>query len=213
MKLFSWVLDEKKFLNPYELQRLLALLDKRKKEAMRKHRKTPVRDWFVISLGLHTGLRVREMVELEFRDLNIVSGNSSLIVRNGKCGRKRLVRFSKQFWKILWEFIEWKRKVKEPLETDSPVIFSARGKGKATTRSLQLAFKRNTFKAGIKGHSIHHLRHTYASHLYKASNYNLRLVQKQLGHSSIKTTEVYADVFQPDLDRALEKLYSNITTE
>ena len=42
----------------------------------------------------------------------------------------------------------------------------------------------------------------------KASGYNLRLVQKQLGHSSIRTTEVYADVMEPDTQKALEKLYT-----
>jgi len=44
-------------------------------------------------------------------------------------------------------------------------------------------------------------------HLYKASSYNFRLVQKQLGHASIRTTEVYADVMEPDVEYALERLY------
>jgi len=74
-------------------------------------------------------------------------------------------------------------------------------------RTVQRVFERIAKKAGITGHSFHHLRHTYASHLYRASNYNLRLVQKQLGHSSIKTTQVYADVFDEDLNQALAKLY------
>jgi len=39
------------------------------------------------------------------------------------------------------------------------------------------------------------------------SGYNLRLVQKQLGHSSIHTTEVYADVMEPDIQDALRELY------
>jgi integrase len=46
-------------------------------------------------------------------------------------------------------------------------------------------------------------QNTYACQLYKASTYNLRLVQKQLGHSSIRTTEVYADVMEPDIQDAL----------
>ena len=42
--------------------------------------------------------------------------------------------------------------------------------------------------------------------LYKASGYNLRMVQKQLGHSSITTTTVYSDVLNKDLEDALENL-------
>jgi integrase/recombinase XerD len=69
-------------------------------------------------------------------------------------------------------------------------------------------FKTIAEKTGIvaQHHSIHSLRHTYATNLYKASGYNLRLVQKQLGHSSITTTSVYSDVINKDLDEALENM-------
>jgi len=56
-------------------------------------------------------------------------------------------------------------------------------------------------------YSIHCCRHTYACELYRASGYNLRLVQKQLGHSNSRITEVYADIFHPDTEKSLEKLY------
>ena len=62
-------------------------------------------------------------------------------------------------------------------------------------------------KSGISSHySIHSLRHTYATSLYKASGYNLRLVQKQLGHSSPSITQVYADVMNSDVEEALKNL-------
>jgi len=82
-----------------------------------------------------------------------------------------------------------------------------RNEGHLSRRTIQRVFERLARRAGISGHSFHHLRHTYASHLYRASNYNLRLVQKQLGHASIRTTQIYADVFDEDLKNALERLY------
>ena len=42
--------------------------------------------------------------------------------------------------------------------------------------------------------------------LYRASNYNLRLVQKQLGHRSIQTTQIYADILSEDAVVAVERL-------
>jgi len=62
--------------------------------------------------------------------------------------------------------------------------------------------------AGLSPHySIHLLQHTYPCHQYKASGWNLRLVQKQLGHSSVSTTQGYADVMGLDMLRALERMY------
>ena len=79
-----------------------------------------------------------------------------------------------------------------------------------TKRALQKSYKRSLAKAGItqsRGVGIHSLRHTYASFLLKASKFNLRLVQRQMGHASSKTTEVYAHVFDQDMEKALERLY------
>ena len=46
-----------------------------------------------------------------------------------------------------------------------------------------------------------------ANPLLKASKFNLRLIQRQLGHESSKTTEVYAHVFDQDMEKALGRLY------
>ncbi len=76
-----------------------------------------------------------------------------------------------------------------------------------TRFGIGTVFKTIAKAAGIDSHhSIHSCRHTYATNLYKASGYNLRMVQKQLGHSSITTTSVYSDVINKDLDQALENM-------
>jgi integrase len=68
-------------------------------------------------------------------------------------------------------------------------------------------FKRYAKMAGLpERFTIHSCRHTYASLLYRASRYNLRLVQKQLGHASIRTTQVYADVLSYDALEAVNGL-------
>jgi site-specific recombinase XerD len=207
MNSFSWVLDEGKFLTKKEVRKLRFVVEKRKEEALRKRTKTAIRDWIVINLALFTGLRVKEISDLSHEDLIMDNGNSSLIVRNGKNGKSRVIKFGSELREHLLEYINWKENLGEPCNENDPLIVSSYTNEAMTTRGIQKIFERNAKRAGIKGHSIHHLRHTYASHLYKASKYNLRLVQKQLGHSSIKVTEIYADVLRPDLDRAVRNLY------
>jgi len=89
-----------------------------------------------------------------------------------------------------------------------PLILSSNTGRDMSTRALEKAFKRTAARAGLPSHySIHCLRHTYACELYRASGYNLRLVQKQLGHTHVTTTQVYADVMEPDVQWALDRLY------
>ena len=128
-----------------------------------------------------------------------------LIVQQGKGGKKRAVKINSDFKRVCLWFLEWKKKTDQ--EVNTYLLTSDKGK-KLTKRALQKAFKRCIRKANLPEHySIHSLRHTLGSHLYKASNHNLILVQKQLGHSSVKTTEVYANLMDSDVKEAVEKLY------
>jgi len=71
---------------------------------------------------------------------------------------------------------------------------------------LQKQFKEAIINAGLPDHySIHFCRHTFATYLL-ASTKNLRLVQKQLRHSSPSVTAVYADVTHEDMANAMEKI-------
>jgi site-specific recombinase XerD len=204
----TWQIDEGKFLGETEVKKLRNHLRRRSNDALRNEKKIAIRDWLVIDLGLSTGLRVSEMANLCCGDIWVDDGRASLIVRKGKGGRPRIVKFGAGFKRHLEAYLAWKKRIGENGRPEDPLITSSNSKRKMSTRGLQKIFDRNAERVGIQGHSIHSLRHTYATFLLRASG-NLRLVQKQLGHSSVTITEVYADVMNPDLDRALERLYRN----
>jgi site-specific recombinase XerD len=205
---FNWVLEPSKFLSKEEAKKLLETARGRAEVAFAKMLKVPVRDYLIVDLALSTGLRVMEIAQLDCGDVFIRDAISSLLVRNGKCGKRRLVRFSESLKDHLNEYLSWKQDIGEPTGPSDPLLLSSNTGRHLTTRAIEKAFKRTAIKAGLSAHySIHCLRHTYACQLYKASGYNLRLVQKQLGHSSIHTTEVYADVMEPDIQDALRELY------
>jgi len=206
----NWVLDPGKFLSREEVNRLLETARKKAAAAITRGNKVAVRDYFIVDLALSTGLRVAEIADLKCKDIFLRERFNALLVRNGKGGKKRLVRFNGAFKQHYNEYILWKQTVGEPIGLGDPLFLSSNTGAHLTTRALEKAFKRTAARVGLPSHySIHCLRHTYACELYRASGYNLRLVQKQLGHAHIGTTQVYADVMEPDAQRALERLYTS----
>jgi site-specific recombinase XerD len=209
----TWVLDEGKFLSTKEVLQLEHAVENRLKNSSGAARAVAARDRMILDLALFTGLRVAELAALTCGDILIENGRSSLVVRRGKGGKTRSVRFNGQLKRSMMGYLKWKEEHGEPVDSCTPVLRSARTGEAMTTRAIQKAFKRCASAAGLSPHySIHALRHTYACHLYRASGYNLRLVQKQLGHSHISTTQVYADVMEPDMQRAIERLYGKEPT-
>lgn len=205
---FTWVLDERKYIALENVRKLRKFCEQEKQKAMKSKEFLPVRDWFMIELGLNTGLRVQEMIDLKCGDLLVSVLEASVIVRKGKGKRKRSVWINEPFKKNCQFFLRWKHWYGHSVEDDS-LLFTSERNAPLTKRALQKSFKRIMSQAGLENHySIHCLRHTYATHLLKAGGNNLKLVQTQLGHSSIKVTEVYTSLLRNDVKMALSKLYN-----
>lgn len=204
---FSWTVDETKYLNLEKVRKFRIACQKAKDLAVKENKPTPVRDWFMVELGLFSGLRVEEMTKLRVSDLHIKDEESSLTVCKGKGDKSRTVYLKKAFKNECFLYLKWKQRKGQDISPEVYLLTGPKDR-QLTTRALQKAFKRRLKKAGLESHySIHCLRHTFGSHLYKASKYNLRLVQEQLGHSSIRTTQVYANLMDNDVKEAVKNLY------
>jgi len=196
----QWIISPEKFLSEEGVRRLRRTLRDASALARSKGSQAPVRDQLITELGLGTGLRVSELAHLKVEDLYLKKGQNSLLVRNGKGGKARVVQFGTRLKQLVKQYLEYRK-------SDSAYLFPSQRRRRMTRCGLQQVFKRWARKAGLpRRYSIHSLRHSYAVRLYKASGYNLRLVQKQLGHSSVSTTQVYADVMDSDVDQAVANL-------
>jgi site-specific recombinase XerD len=194
------------FLAPPQVRDLKAYCRLRAEAASPSARGNPVRNWAILHVALDTGLRVSELCALQLRDVILDAGHASLIVRDGKGGKKRGVKVGTSLQEHLAQFIRWKQTSREPIAAGDPLFASSRG-GPLTRTAVYRIFRNCADAVSIpKRFSIHSCRHTYASMLYRASGYNLRLVQKQLGHRSIQTTQIYADVLDEDAVVAVENL-------
>ncbi len=196
----NWIITPDKYLTKEETKRLWNTCHEGATIAKSKGIQAPVRDALIIELALGSGLRVSEMANLKVEDLYLKRGQGSIHVKNGKGGKNRVVDIGSNLKKRILEFLNYRT-------MDSQYLFPSERGEKMTRSGIQQVFKKWAKKAGLPSHySIHSLRHTYATNLYKASGYNLRLVQIQLGHSSPSITQVYASVMNTDVEEALKNL-------
>mgnify|MGYP005632575353 FL=1 len=197
----QWIITPDKYLNDEEEKAIRKTAKNLSIIARSKGNQIDVRNYLIIEVALGTGLRVSELSNLKIEDLHLGKGQNTLIVRNGKGGKDRVIGFNSKLKSLILEYLDYR-------ESSSQYLFHSERGEKMTRFGIGRVFKNIAEKTSVVAphHSIHSLRHTYATNLYKASGYNLRLVQKQLGHSSITTTSVYSDVINKDLDEALENM-------
>jgi len=201
-----WLIDESKCLNSHEVIKIRQTAERLKLKGLKTQRFTLIRNWFMIELSIHAGLRVNEMAHLQNGDL-LIEGSRSSIVVIGKGQKRRSVWISSYFREICHTYFQLKQQFGFSLKPNAYILPNLKDE-RISKRSLQKMFKAIARQANLAPHySIHCMRHTYATFLLKASNYNYRFVQQQLGHASIKTTQIYATVLETDGRNALEKMY------
>lgn len=182
----EWELTPEKYLNAEELSRLLRKAEELYVIGEAKRRKSFVRDWMIIHTAVFTGLRRAEICNLRVADLRIANGQSHLIVRTRKGGKtNQIVHLGHDYKRTLKKYLHWKMQNGE-LNPESYLLRTARTE-KFSVSGLWLRWKLHCPK------KLHSARHTFATMTYQATK-DLRLLQKQLSHSRITTTQIYADV-------------------
>ena len=152
----------------------------------------------VIETFLHTGFRRDELIHLTWADVDFKNRVLSVQAKDSwhpKDYETRHIPMTPRLLEVLREI---------PKGDDSYVFKNGGGKS-LDADVLSHDLLRLTRACGIKNASAHTLRHTFASHLVM-SHVDLYTVQKLLGHSSIKTTEIYAHLAPDYLKAAMEKL-------
>ncbi len=194
MKSTTYNIDREKILDHEQREKLIKTSRDKAELDLLHGRETWVKRYMLIDLALFTGLRVAEITNLTIGDINLKAKDPYLIVRKGKRGKKRDVYLDKELVRHIKAFINWKKKtMREEVDDESPLFTGREGKHCAVI-TLMKSFKRAIEDSNLPLHfSIHSARHTYATFLLHATN-NLRYVQKQLGHSKISMTALYADV-------------------
>lgn len=145
---------------------------------------TAWRDRLVLELLYGGGLRVSELVGLNYGAIDFGTGSARVL---GKGRKERICPLGAVAMAVLQKFRDEFAPNPKP---SAPVLITERH-DRLTVRAVQLIVKRYLALADLPMDlSPHKLRHSYATHLLN-SGADLRAVQELLGHANLATTQIY----------------------
>ena len=151
-----------------------------------------VRDRLIIEMLYATGVRVSELVNIKYDDIDF---NNRRIRVCGKGNKERIVYYGEYAEEVLKEYIATHNKNKENY------LFTNSKGDKITDRGIRYIMDRLSVKVHVTPHV---LRHTFATDMLN-NGCDIKVVQELLGHSSLRTTEVYTHV----TNERLKEVYYN----
>jgi len=150
----------------------------------------PVRDKAILELFYSTGIRLGELLGLNYGDVNF---NRLTIRVFGKGAKERIVPFGKKAEQAIQCYLRRRRSDFSRIDLEDALFISSRDRRisrptvqKMVTRMLQTI-------SGQKHLSPHVLRHSFASHLLDRGA-DLNAVKDLLGHNSLSTTQLYTHI-------------------
>ena len=160
--------------------------------------KNEKRDTCIITLFLNCGLRLSELVAINFKD---IKGDVLNVI--GKGDKERSIYLNESCRKALKEYIAVRPK---DVKDHDALFISERGT-RIGRRTVEMMVKKYITLAGLdpKKYSPHKLRHTAATLMHKYGGVDIRSLQQILGHESVSTTEIYTHVDSEQVKEALEK--------
>lgn len=168
---------------------------------------TGLRDKILLSFMYATGARAQEICDLRVCDLRI-DATSTSVALTGKGSKTRQVGISRKLAETVQNYIKYKH-IEKHLERH---IFSSQTHERMTISCVEGIYKKyvtmaktenpNLFLAG--SYPPHSMRHSTACHLLEAG-VDIVTIKNILGHVSVQTTQIYAEMSQDAVDKNLKE--------
>ena len=159
------------------------------------------RDYALFELIYSSGMRISEAVGLDVSSWRREEKAISVI---GKRNKERIVFVGDIAFEAVEEYLmDIRPRLLSKKNQKEPALFLNRRGGRLTRQAAHLRFQECTSRLGLEA-TIHTLRHSFASHMIK-NGADIRSVQEMLGHSDIKTTQIYTQLDTSTLLEAYDK--------
>ncbi len=160
------------------------------------------RNFAIITLFLNCGMRLSELININIKDIDFDNNKLNVI---GKGNKERTIYLNNACITAIKKYL-----MERPNEgikyMAKDALFLSEQKRRISNRTVQYIVKSELKKAGldINKYSVHKLRHTAATLMYKYGNVDIRALQELLGHESIATTQIYTHVDNDQIRSAVE---------
>ena len=186
------------FLSEKKIYEVIDKIDLSKKNEFIK-----MRDKAIIMLFFTSGLRLEEMTNLIFRDIDFANNSIKIF---GKGGKERFSKFD-NFTKDL--IIRYLKKIKKYPLLKSNIhnnLFVDKDNKSLTRDNIQYIVMNNLKGLSLSSFGPHTLRHSFATHLLN-KGVGISAIQSLLGHSKLSSTQIYTHVSLNKLQDTINKAH------
>lgn len=158
------------------------------------------RDRCILTLFLNCGMRLAELVSINISD--VLYNNATLRIL-GKGNKERIVYLNQACLDSINRYLEVRPK---DGVVDRSALFLSNRKTRISPKTVQAMVKKYLDKIGLTGpgYSVHKLRHTAATLMYRYGDVDIRVLQDILGHANLGTTEIYTHTSSSQMENAIQ---------
>lgn len=167
-----------KYLTLDESKKLLSVISGKNKE----------RDFAIITLFLNCGMRLSELVSINYNDIK----SDGTIVITGKGNKERTIYLNQACIEAITAYM----KVRPNDKVKDRALFLSSRYQRINPRTVEMMVNKYIDMAGLggRGLSVHKLRHTAATLMYQHGNVDVLVLKEILGHENLGTTEIYTHI-------------------
>jgi site-specific recombinase XerD len=142
----------------------------------------------------------------ELRGIDIDDIHDTILTVIGKGNKERTIYLNDACLEAISDWMAVRSTLKIKPSAQKALFVSKQG-NRISDDMIQITIKRLMAEAGIdtKVYSVHKLRHTAATLMYKYGNVDIRALQQILGHQSVSTTQIYTHVDDEQLQEAVNR--------
>ena len=161
-----------------------------------------LRDYCIVTLFLNCGMRVSELVGLNFSSFDPDFTKMNVI---GKGNKERIIYLNTACQEAIFEYLEIRKKLKVK-SGDADALFISRNRNRISVQTVQWLINKHLKYAGLGNlnMSVHKLRHTAATIMYQYGKTDVRVLKDILGHEQLSTTQIYTHVSDDMMRNAMQ---------